>query len=80
MILARFFVRRLGTFLFCRQFRNVPNCQLGNDKTLVHLDGFGAGIAALKVQAILVAAGSRLVVACQRRHDFVLMVRGLCVL
>ncbi len=49
MILARFFDRQLGTFLFCRQFRNVSNCRLGNDKALVHLDGFGAGIALLKV-------------------------------
>lgn len=40
MILARFFDRQLGTFLFCR---------LGNDKALVHFDGFGAGIALLKV-------------------------------
>lgn len=48
-ILARFFDRQLGTFLFCRQFRNVPNCRLGNDKALVHFDGFGAGIALLKV-------------------------------
>lgn len=32
MILARFFDRQLGTFLFCRQFRNVHysrNCQPG---------------------------------------------------
>ena len=49
MILARFFDRQLGTFLFCRQFRTVSNCRLGNDKALVHLDGFGAGIALLKV-------------------------------
>lgn len=28
MILARFFDRQLGTFLICRQFRNVPNCRL----------------------------------------------------
>ncbi len=48
-ILARFFDRQLGTFLFCRQFRNVPNCRLGNDKALVHLDRLGAGIALLKV-------------------------------
>lgn len=34
---------------FDRQFRNVPNCRLGNDKALVHFDGFGAGIALLKV-------------------------------
>jgi len=45
MILARFFDRQLGTFLFCRQF----NCRLGNDKALVHLDRLGAGIALLKV-------------------------------
>jgi len=48
-ILAHFFDRQLGTFLFCWQFRNVPNCRLGNDKVLVHLDRFGAGIALLKV-------------------------------
>lgn len=49
MIPARFFIWQLGTFLFCRQFRNVPKCRLGNDKALVHFDGFGAGIALLKV-------------------------------
>ena len=49
MILARFFDRQLGTFLFCRQFRNVPNCRLGTDTALVHLDRLGAWIALLKV-------------------------------
>ncbi len=49
MILARFFDRQLGTFLFCQQFRNVPNCRLRNDKALVYLDRLGAGIALLKV-------------------------------
>ena len=49
MILARFFDRQLGTFLFCRQLRTVPNCRLGNDNALVHLDRLGAGIALLKV-------------------------------
>ena len=48
-ILARFFDRQLGAFFFCRQFRSVPNCRLGNDKALVHLDRLGAGIALLKV-------------------------------
>ena len=32
-----------------RHIRNVPNCRLGNDKALVHLDRLGAGIALLKV-------------------------------
>lgn len=49
MILALFFDRQLGTFLFLPAVRNVPNCRLGNDKALVHFDGFGAGIALLKV-------------------------------
>ena len=37
------------SYRLCRQFRNVPNCRLGNDKALVHLDRLGAGIALLKV-------------------------------
>ena len=49
MILALFLTGSLGRAFFCRQFRNGPNCWLGNDKALVHFDGFGAGIALLKV-------------------------------
>ena len=49
MILALFLTGREGRSFFCRPFRNVPNCRLGNDKALVHFDGFGAGIALLKV-------------------------------
>lgn len=51
MILARFLTgsSAVRDVPLCRQFRNVPSCRLGNDKVLVHCDGFGAGIALLKV-------------------------------
>lgn len=51
MILARFLTGSSAArdVPLCRQFRNVPSCRLGNDKVLVHCDGFGAGIALLKV-------------------------------
>ena len=65
------------SYRLCRQFRNVPNYRFGNDKALVHFDGLGAGIAVLKVQTVLVVAGPRLVVACQRHHDLILVVRRL---
>ena len=57
------------SYRLCRQFRNVSNCRLGNDKALVHLDRLGAGIALLKVQTVFVVVGARYVVARQRRHE-----------